>query len=689
MFPLAFPNQRAKKLFSCPTNESNFYLAPLLLKMKRGKNMHTLLLKSGLLVLFASTALSSHSFAAKSAVQAETMTITATRTDTLLKDAPGAITAITDAEIREQPARDIVDILTGTAGISLLGRGVGGRKTISIRGSENRHTMILVDGRRIAASDAVMGHSNFENSWIPLENIERVEVVRGPLSSLYGSEALGGVVNIITRPPTDQWRGGFKIGGGILDDSGGDSTDIGVNFSGPLIKNRLGISLALEHAHEKATPDEDSPQYTEIEGRKILSFSPKLVLTLNKDHQFELFATLTDEERDYLSSFRGRDVDYLYELKKYMVGLGWNGKIGPTQSKLSLYKSRIDKLSIKTYLDTGSSSEAPDIATNEVLDGQTSFEFFGNLVTLGGEYRLESIQADSLADIGGKDEVTHKALFIQDEIGLFGDRLLLTPGVRYDNHEFFGSEISPRLYALLKITEQWNLKAGYGHAFNAPTVKQVSPGYNASTGPHSFIGNPDVDPETSDSYEIGVEYFGDSVTAKAFYFYNDITDLIAWNRVGSTGPGGRFGIFQAHNVAEALIQGVEAEVQAELPYGFDIAATYNYLDAEDTENNIPLSGRPEHSVGFKVKYSFDSLGLNTILRYQYTGKQAFENDADEMEEVSGYSLWHAAINKKLTSSLDLQLGIENIGDERLADSTDLFPYEERGRFFYTNLRGRF
>ena len=647
------------------------------------------LLKSSLLGLVAMTATISYSFAVEPATPAETITVTATRTETALQDAPGAVTVITAEDIADSPARDLLDILAGTPGISMTGQGAGGRKTISIRGAEGRQTLILIDGRRIAASNAVMGHSNFENSWAPVENIERVEVVRGPLSALYGSEALGGVVNIITKVPSDTWSGHFKIGGGMPAGDGGENINLGASVSGPIIKDKLSISLAVDHVHEKATPDEDNPQYSEIEGREILSFNPRLFFTPNKDHRFELFATVVDEERDYLSSSSSTDVSYLYELDKYMVGAAWSGKIGATQSKVNLYRSQIDKLSIKTTLADGSKSEAPDIVTNDILDAQTSVQLGFNRITLGGEYRKESIEADSLADIGGKEEVTHKALFVQDEIALWGDRLLLTPGLRYDNHEYFGSEISPRIYALYKIGEQINLKAGYGHAFNAPTAKQISPGYNASTGPHNFIGNPDVNPESSDSYEVGIEYFNPLVTAKVFYFHNEITDLIAYDRIGSTGPGGRFGIYQASNVDEAQIQGIEAEIQTELPYGFDISATYNYLDAEDTQNNRPLAGRPEHSVGLKVEYTFDSLGLSTNVRYQYVGTQAFENDADEMEDVSGYSRWHAAINKSLTSHLDLQLGVENIGDVRLADKSDLIPYEERGRFVYANLRGRF
>ncbi len=647
------------------------------------------LLKINLPWLLALSLITSAPAATEPPVETATMTVTATRTATNIQEAPGAITVITSDEINEAANRDLIDILAESPGISLLGQSAGGRKSISIRGASNQHTLMLVDGRRIAASNAVMGHSNFENSWVPTQDIECIEVVRGPLSALYGSEALGGVVNIITRPPTQKWAGSFTLGGGVPDDEGGESSNMGVSISGPLVTDKVGISLGVEYLHENATPDEDNHQYTEIEGREILSFNTKLTLTPTENHRFELFANVIDEERDYLSSSRGRDTDYTYELDKYMIGASWGGDIGPTQSTINLYRSRIDKVSIKTYLATNSTSEAPDKVTNDIIDFHTTLPAAFNLFTVGGEYRLEAVEAESLSDIGGEEEVTHKSFFIQDEIALFNDRLLLTPGLRYDNHEYFGSELSSRFYALFKMTENVHFKAGYGQAFNAPTAKQLSPGYNASTGPHTFIGNPDVEAETADSYEAGIEYFGSKITAKVFYFYNEIDDLIAYDKVGSTGPGGRFGIYQAENIDEAKIQGVEAELTATLSQSIDLMLGYNYLDAEDSQNDVPLSGRPEHSINFKLKHHAKRIDLDSILRYQYVGNQSFENDDDEMERVAGYALWHASFIKALTRNLDLQLGIDNISDVRLSDQSDLFMYEQRGRYIYTNLRGSF
>jgi len=620
----------------------------------------------------------------------EKTVVTATRHEVSLKDAPGAVSVITAEEIQRMPVRDTTDILRQVAGISLIGRGIGGRKTISIRGLDNRHVLTLIDGRRIAASNAVMGHSDYENAWVPLESIERIEIVRGPLSALYGSEALGGVVNIITRAPTSTWQGGVNLLGGLTDDyHGGETQGYGAHASGPLVKDRVGLSLSAEYRRDEPIEDPDDELVYDIEGQEVSSAGAKLTFTPTSTQRFELYADIVDEQRELRSTDSRGYYETIYDLQKYMIGAGWRGDIGPTRSGINVYRAENDKVSTKTYDATGSSSESPDTVTNDVVDGHITFPVAFNIFTLGGEYRVETVASDTLETVGGEDDATHQAIFLQDEITLL-DRLLLTLGVRWDDHEFFGSETSPRLYALYRLTSNLNLKAGYGHAFNAPTIKQVSEGYDAQTGPHRFLGNPDVKPETSENYEAGVEYFGSRITLKAFYFHSDVDDLISWNQIG---VAGRTRIFEADNIDSARIRGVETELGVQLLKELNLSTGYTWLDAEDTENDVDLEGRPEHTVSAKLVYTLADWGLQGILRYQYIGEQVYTNDEDELEEVSGYSLWHAALRKTILNKkqvkVDLQAGVENIGDVRLADESILYPFEERGRLFYAKVSTNF
>lgn len=625
-------------------------------------------------------------------VKTDSVTVTATRSEVSLQDAPGAITIITQEDLADMPDGDLLEAIRETSGISLIGRSVGGRKSISIRGMDSRHSLILVDGKRIASSTAVFGHSNFENNWLTSENIERIEIVRGPLSALYGSEAIGGVVNIITKPISSKdWSFGFKTGGGVTDDDGGDNGHVTAYASGPIVEDRFGLYLSAGYNRDDDTPSEDNPRVSELEGIETYTLNTKVAFTPNKNHTLEVAVDYVDEER-----WRGasRGISFYkseYAVDKGMYSLGWKGTVGPTRSVVQLYRSVIEKDSMNLLARV--TTHYPEELTNDVLDAQTTFGLGSmNLVTLGGEFRQENLESTTL--LSGEDDVFHAALFIQDEIELF-DKLRITLGARYDDHENFGSEISPRIYGLYQVTDAVNLKLGYGHAFNAPTIKQGSEGYFASFGPHSFVGNPDLGPETSNNYEIGAEYTTDIFWAKGFYFYNDIEDMIENTRIGrpERTPGGgppRF-TFTAKNVDEVVTQGVETEIGVALDSGFEITANYTYLDAEDKGNNERLAEKPKHTFNSKFAYTLEQWGLTTALRFQFIGDQVLEGNGRnaDLEDVPDYSLWHFSARKSLGENFELQLGVENIGDVRLADESDLFAYEERGRFFYAGLKGSF
>jgi len=609
-------------------------------------------------------------------VESEKVVVTATRSEIDLSEAPGAITLVDAQEIKMKGANDLLDIVRDTPGISLLGTGLGGRKKISIRGTESRHTLILIDGMRIAASDANIGHSNFQNDWFSMEDVERVEIVRGPLSALYGSEALGGVINIISKPIADQWRAGVDMGGGLLanGESGGDQQSFSFATAGPFPNKKFGFSLTAGYLREDDVTDQDDSRYSELEGKEATSGKVKLTWQPvdNQTFAFSLSGTQEDRWRDSVSR-RGSAYEAEYDLKKYNVALTWDGTFGAFKTAVKAYRTSLD-----SDYDTPT-MQSENIITDDILDAQITYMGLKNhLFTLGGEARLEDFENNILKS--GED-VRHLALFFQDEIRLF-DRLSLTIGGRFDDHEIFGSEFSPRVYLVYRLFDELRLKAGYGHAFNAPTIKEMSKDYVAIRA-HTFYGNPDLEPETADNFEIGLEYSGRLVQAGLFYFYNDIDDLINTRCINNCSS--RYGReLTWENVDEAEIQGIETNVSASLPYGFAVSANYTYLDTEDKESGKDLEGRPEHQGNMNLSYTNEGLGLSTSLRYQYIGRQLLDDN-----NVPHYDLWNLSATKSITDNFELQVGIDNIGDERLADESPDFNYEERGRFVYANLRATF
>lgn len=618
-------------------------------------------------------------FAAVDTIDADNVVVTATRNAMNPKDAPGAISIITRQDIEESNARDLVELLREQTGVILNGRSVGGRKTITFRGMNGKHTLMMVNGMRISASNASIGHSDFENNWVPIESIERIEVVRGPLSALYGSEAMGGVINIITKSASTEWSGSIQTKTGVrFDGNDGETLNIGAQVSGPLISDKLSITLSTEYSNEEPAINKDDEKKTEIEGKKVTTGSIGFTYTPSSNHTISLTFNGTDGEREnWAVTTSKKYYKTIYDIKKSQVAFNLSSKIGPTDNVLKIYRSSVEKKATKTY-ESGTVSTSYDEIINDVADFQSTFLLLGSKMTLGGEVRKEELISPTITKL--TDDAVHTAFFAQDEIILF-DKLSLTGGFRWDHHEAFGAEASPRIYALYKLNKNINLKAGYGHAFNAPTIKQVSADYHAHTGPHEFFGNPDLQPETSDNFEAGVEVYMDRVRAKFFYFHNEIDNLIVWDEIATKQ-------FKAENIDEARTRGLETEIGVDLPYDFNLSVNYMYMDAKDTKNNARLEGKPRHTAGGKLRYEYKPWDMWAALRCDYTGSQLLY-DKKIPKDMPAFSLWSFSLGKKLTRHLEIKCGIDNIGDIRLADKSEFFAYEERGRTFWAGLTARF
>ncbi|WGK60834.1 TonB-dependent receptor plug domain-containing protein [Halopseudomonas sp. SMJS2] len=235
--------------------------------------------------------------AAADVLTLQSRVVTATSTERSLQDAPATITVISREELASRPVQDLEDALRGAPGLQFTGIGLG-RRGVSIRGMGAEQTLILVNGQRINTAASAIAHADFDLGWVPVEAIERIEVVRGPMSALYGSEALGGVVNVITRTATDNWRGSLAVNGGVPDHGqGGQTHQLGVYAGGPLIENVLGLSFTGESRKRQATTDRDDPALSELEGRESQSGRVTLHWTPDAAQQVDLMLASGREDR--------------------------------------------------------------------------------------------------------------------------------------------------------------------------------------------------------------------------------------------------------------------------------------------------------------------------------------------------------------------------------------------------------
>ena len=596
-------------------------------------------------------------------------------------DAPASITVIPREDLENKPFRSLIDAVRHVEGVTMTG---GDKGDITIRGMPASGTLILVDGRRQNSTRELnpKGGNAVEDDWMPpIGAVDRIEVVRGPMSVLYGSDALGGVVNTITRRPADHWQGSVRLSGSDARGAGGgDAVGGGVYLSGPL-GDTLRIGLSATHLDRDPLELKENRRLSEIEGTELdaghllLSWAPLAGHTLDLEHR------VADEERTRQQISSGTYYRDLYDIERTQSIATWKGNWGEVDSQLRVWES---DFSVKSKRTNGVAPTRPQSMEERGVDGRVGFGIgSAQYLTVGFDARKEEMKNAGL--VGGKDDATHKALYLQDEIGL-SDSVMLTLGVRHDRHSIFGGETSPRAYLVWHLDERWTVRGGYGEGFRAPTLKQISPNYEGHEGPHSFYGNGDIKPETSRSVELGVAYAHGGVEWEATVFHNDVKDLITTRLLRITPPSGGLPIPRRHylydNVDEARIIGVETAAKWQLGRGFYLGGNAQWLDTKDKETGDELDGRSR--ILLNARAGWKQGPWDAVLRAEHIGRQYLDG-----ERAPSYNLLHASAGYRINEHLGVSLGVDNLTDVRLAEKSEAFSYSETPRTLRVSLHGSF
>ncbi|MBX9835462.1 MAG: TonB-dependent receptor [Burkholderiaceae bacterium] len=606
------------------------------------------------------------------------ITVTATLSEQDARTAPASVTVIDREELAARNASDLLDAVRGAPGLTLSPRQVGGRKTLALRGLEGKHTLTLIDGRRISPSDDVVGHSDYQYGWLPMSAVERIEIIRGPMSALYGSEALGGVINLITRQPKDKWIGSVGVSGSVPTSSHeGESTGSTSVFAAGPLGERLSLRVNAELAHHSPVSNRHQPLLSEIEGSHAKNGDLSARFALTPQQTLEAGWSGGKEQRVYDTDSRGKVFRSTYDIDRSQAHLGWQGKFDGWNSQLRAYRSEID---IVNRASNGTTPTRPQNMVDDVLDGHASFALGAHKVTLGGEWRKETLENAGLKN--GTDDATHKALFAQDEIAL-SDTLMLTAGLRADHHAIFGSEVSPRAYLVWEPTPALVLKGGFGHAFKAPTLKQISPNYVGAEGPHTFAGNGNIRPESSNSFEIGADWqAAPAWSLRATLFNTEVKDLITYRLLRTEGVR-RF--YQYDNVDAARIRGLEAGMTWTVTRQIAWSNDLTLLHTRDKSTGQKLADRPSTSLTSRLEWQ-GAEGWSARLSGEFTGSQTGTDGA----RLPSYALWSASVARQLplgeSRKLVLRAGMENIGNVHLAEKSEHFGYAERARRVFVTAR---
>jgi outer membrane receptor for ferrienterochelin and colicins len=613
----------------------------------------------------------------------DTVVVTATRHATLALAAPASTSVVSAQELRARGADDVLDALRGETGVSLQGRSIGGRKVISLRGMDSKHTLFLVDGRRVGASDGVIGHSDFQYDWIAVDDIERIEVVRGPLSVLYGSEAMGGVVNIITRRATERWRvaaraEGSRAAGG----RGGDGDRASVGADGPLGEH-WSLRAGVAHSRRDAVASPDDPRLSELEGQRKADGWLALAWRPSAGHRVDLEHRRGSELRRAEARERSGARRYHItenDIERRLNSIGWEADWGDAdgaQTQLRAYESEIE---IENRRTEDVSVNPPQVLGERVLEGQWRTTSAAHGLTAGFEARNESLQDPGLPD--GRSLAQHRSLYLQDEIAL-GREVQFTAGLRHDRHDLFGDAWSPRVYLVWRPNPDWVLKGGYSRGFKAPNLKQIVPGVRRE-GPNSFIGNPALQPETSAGLELGTVWARGGREVQFVLFEQRIEKLIEVQLV-APGPVPGVGTFTYENLSRARLRGFEFSIAQPLGAGFDTQLNWTWLDARDGDD-VALQRRPRHAVGARLDWQQGPWQAG--LRADYSAGQWMSAAAAgaPAQRAPALTLLGVHATRSLGKGVALTLGVDNLTDLRPAEKSALFTHAEAPRTWRIALR---
>jgi len=580
--------------------------------------------------------------------------ISATRNPTPESNVASTVTLITDDDIEAHQNRALPDVLMTVPGLHVVqGGGPGGTTSVFMRGTNPNHTKVFIDG--VDVSNPSSFNNAFDFAHLLAAPIERVEVLRGPQSGLYGSDAIGGVINIITKPGSGPPRLTGMIEGGSFGT---------FNQTGALRGSfdRFSYAFDVEHFHSADTPV--TPLDLLPPGRQRIgdsydnkSFGAKLGAKVTDDVDVGLVARYIDTSL----GITGDDFSVFPSVPAASQGHGDTRQLFTRgTARQVLFAGVFDHTFGVGYTNDRNRDFFPGAAPTYNRGDRLKFDWQGNLRLVEGEILTFGAehQVDAIRDSPVSAQVANDAGFVQLQSS-FAERLFNTISVRHDGNDRFGGETTFRIAPALLIAETGTkLKGTVGTGFKAPTLNQLFVDFPA----FGFFANPDLRPETSLGYDFGFEQSVPDQQAKfgATYFHNAITDLIAPNALFTTNI----------NINQATTRGVEIFGEYRPFEPLALRADYTYTLAMDDILHQQLLRRPRHKASLDARWRVtDQASLTaTVL---YVGSWA---DGDRTFTVSGLRTTPYTV-ANLSGSYDLGHGvtafarINNLFDRQYQDPT--------------------
>ena len=604
----------------------------------------------------------------------ETVVVTGTRTPYSLADAPVEVQVIGPEDIAASGARDVAELLEREGGV-YASREAGRGSSIQIQGLSSEHVLILVNGRRmIGRINGAIDLSRFHAA-----DIERVEIVKGPSSALYGGDALGGVVNIITRRGADGDPGGVVTLRG--DSEGNGDAFVRADLAGESLSASVsaGYSRLAGFDLDEATFAEDGVSGESSFGSLSGRWQASEGLELGFDAAYSLDDT---ERRD--GGTGGKQYATYKQIEELRVGIQPRFRFDASSLTLDMYYNRYADQFLQDQWRSADNT-IDEETVNELLFGGGQWDVSPawlnampgqHTLSLGVEFQLERLQADRLGQSAERDR---QSLYVQDDILLANERLHLIPGVRFDRDSQFGQQLSPKLALRYDISDRLFTRIGYGQGYRPPSFRELLLRFDNPAVGYRVEGALDLEPEKSTGFNAGLTWLAaerHSVSISAFH--NDVDALIEIIQVESRPTI----LFSYRNVAHATVSGVDVQWTWQgQTWPLRLELGYGQLWSEDEATGDDLSGRPEQRVNLAV--SLDKPRYSLGLRGTWTGERVFAVELDSggapisAGEAEAYALVDARASWKGFAPLLLSVGVDNITD---AGDPQYLPIQPRSYY---------
>ncbi len=629
--------------------------------------------------------------------------VTGSRGERRLKDSTVATEVISRKRIEQTGARNLGEVLETQLGLNVTPNALGGSQ-VQMLGLDSKYVLFLVDGQRIAGRL----NNTVDLTRFKVQNIERIEIVKGSSSALYGADAIGGVINIITRqsekPQHYQFRATYGNGREIHYGTQGEKNMIAdVGFRNDFVAASFngGYNHSAGYDLDPTTKSTTGNAFQDANVGGNMVFNPDGQLKvktglfyLNRFQQgiiSQRSGGLFDRSNatnDFLSLGA---VEYSYG-KRNMVS--FQGNYARWENNFTLDQRGSDELDRKELTNDRSSQGTLQL-DHELNDK--------HMLTMGVESYANELESDRLSQRFVYR--TRRAVFLQDEWTAWRNGIIwrIIPGVRYDVDSQFGGQTTPKIATRLDLTSQIVLRASYGVGFRPPSFQELYLRFENPGVGYVVDGNPNLRPEKSRTFNTDLEYSPFKNFSLSFsLFRNFITNLIQYNY--GTGSS-EFATFQLTNIKEAYTRGGEFGMRTRFYKYAAFELGYNYTETRDLTSDRPLEGRAMHQVTSNL-YLSTSMGWELAIRTKWIGRRPFYSSTSDFAGASTtliesaqtnpflgqsvvygqeFALVNLRLEKKLFEDrLSLFLGIDN-----LLDKYELTYNPIRPRFYYGGVQAQF